>query len=94
MNATEERSYVENATCNRINPDHKLLVMYQLCTLDYGHLHQWMAFIDSDEFLVFMNPENDTAADNLPALLREYEAFGGLAVNWRTFGSGEGSRNS
>ena len=43
------------------------------------------AFIDVDEFLVLTD---DSVAD-LPTLLREYEAHGGLAVNWRLFGSSE-----
>lgn len=41
------------------------------------------AFIDTDEFLIPANSEED-----LPILLREYESYGGLAVNWRMFGSG------
>jgi hypothetical protein len=42
------------------------------------------AFIDVDEFLVIMDGSPD-----LPSLLREYEGCGGLAVNWRMFGSSE-----
>ena len=37
-----------------------------------------------DEFLVVMDGSPD-----LPSLLREYEGYGGLAVNWRMFGSSE-----
>lgn len=33
-------------------------------------------------------PAFGTGNDDLPTLLREYEAYGGLAVNWRMFGSG------
>ena len=40
------------------------------------------AFIDADEFLVPMDGTPD-----LPTLLRDYERYGGLAVNWRMFGS-------
>ena len=42
------------------------------------------AFIDVDEFLVIMDDSPD-----LPSLLRDYEGYGGLAVNWRMFGSSE-----
>lgn len=42
---------------------------------------KWAAFIDPDEFLV---PKK---GDNLPQLLSEFEAFGGLVVNWALFGS-------
>ena len=41
--------------------------------------HQWMAFIDVDEFLVIRN----STVTSLPQLLREYTDFGGLAVNWQ-----------
>ena len=37
-----------------------------------------MAFIDADEFFVIKD-----GTPSLPALLREYEGFGGLAVNWQ-----------
>ena len=37
-----------------------------------------MAFTDADEFLVI----KDGTAD-LPALLRDYEGFGGLAIIWQ-----------
>ena len=42
---------------------------------------RWIAFIDVDEFLV------PTREDDLRALLRDYEQFGGLGVNWLMFGS-------
>ena len=86
-NLTAERARVLNVTCHPFPPAFKQLVMYQLCALDHGHRHQWMAFIDVDEFLVFTRAE-DAAVDDLPALLREYEGHGGLAVSWRLFGSG------
>lgn len=40
------------------------------------------AYIDIDEFFVFYDSTPD-----LPTLLHEYEGYGGLAVNWRMFGS-------
>lgn len=41
-----------------------------------------MAFIDVDEFLMLRDGTPD-----MPALLRDYEQYGGLAVNWIMFGS-------
>lgn len=51
---------------------------------DYGSNHQWMGFIDADEFVVLTDGTPD-----LPTLLRDYEAHGALALNWRMFGSSE-----
>jgi hypothetical protein len=38
--------------------------------------------IDGDEFFVIMDGSPD-----LPSILKRYEAYGGLVVNWRLFGS-------
>lgn len=38
-----------------------------------------MAFVDTDEFFVIMDPSVAT----LPDLLQQYEGHGGLAVNWQ-----------
>jgi hypothetical protein len=45
------------------------------------------AFIDSDEFLVITDGTRD-----LPAMLAQYEQYGGLVANWRILGSSEGAR--
>ncbi|MCA1684573.1 MAG: glycosyltransferase family 2 protein [Planctomycetia bacterium] len=42
---------------------------------------RWAAMIDVDEFVV---PHR---VDSLPDLLRPYEGYGGLAVNWQVFGT-------
>eukprot|EP00887_Chlorella_sp_A99_P002406 scaffold10.g2406.t1 len=44
--------------------------------------HEWMAFVDADEFLVLRD-----GSASLPALLADYEGAGGLVVNWQMFGS-------
>ena len=54
---------------------------YMNCVLHCGRTSTWVAFIDVDEFLV------PKGVDDLRVLLREYQAFGGVAVNWQTFGS-------
>jgi len=42
---------------------------------------RWAAFIDLDEFLF------PVSYPNLLMLLEEYQAYGGLAVNWQVFGT-------
>ncbi len=59
------------------------LYVYDQCITRYRSRHQFIAFIDVDEFLFLRDPK---VAD-MPALLREYEQYGGLAVNWVQFGS-------
>lgn len=54
------------------------LYVYSRCIANYASQHRWMAFIDADEFFVIKDGTPD-----LPVLLREYEDFGGLAVNWQ-----------
>ena len=87
QNTTLEHQLVKNGTCHDFDPDFAQLIAYDLCVLEYGHLHHWMAFFDVDEFMVFTNPA-DSAIDNLPTLLQAYEGHGGLAVSYRMFGSG------
>ena len=47
--------------------------MYNRCISRYGHKHRFMAFIDTDEFLVLQ----DHRYKSLPDFLRNYEPFGG-----------------
>jgi hypothetical protein len=41
-----------------------------------------MAFVDVDEFLLLRDGTPD-----MPTLLKDYEQYGGLVVNWVMFGS-------
>ncbi len=60
---------------------------YTDCVRRHGTASVWMAFIDVDEFLF------PRSTDDLRAILRAYEDFAGLSVNWRVFGtSGHASR--
>ena len=59
------------------------LWVYNECINKYRSLHQFIAFIDVDEFLILRDP----SAVSLSALLHDYEQYGGLAVNWVLFGS-------
>jgi hypothetical protein len=49
---------------------------------------RWLAAIDVDEFL--FSPRGET----LPAVLREYEAFPGVVVRWRVYGSSGHERSA
>lgn len=57
------------------------LEAYRHCLQYHGEESQWIAMIDADEFL------HPLVADSVPALLKDYEEFGGLHVSWRIFGS-------
>lgn len=47
------------------------------CLKLYRDYHDWMVFIDADEYLVIPDGRS------LPEVLEPYSDFGGLAVNWR-----------
>ena len=49
-----------------------------------GAFHEWMAFLDTDEFLVL---QPSAPARTLPEFLAGFAASGGLVVNWRVFGA-------
>ena len=63
------------------------------------HKHRWLGFLDVDEFVVLHTAadaaDTETQQDateaqarpDIRALLSQYEAFGGLALNWVMFGS-------
>lgn len=51
------------------------------CLANFGHLAEWMAFIDADEFLF------PTATDSLAKVLHEYEDLDSLSVYWHMFGT-------
>jgi hypothetical protein len=44
--------------------------------------HALAGALDTDEFVVIRD-----GSPSLPEVLRRYEEYGGLAVNWRLFGS-------
>jgi hypothetical protein len=54
---------------------------YDDCLKRHREDSRWIAFIDLDEFL--FSPQKTP----LPVLLREYEEFPGVGVNWAAFGS-------
>jgi len=54
---------------------------YEHCIKTHGDDARWIAFIDVDEFLF------SPAGDSLPEVLREFERWPGVGVNWAVFGS-------
>ena len=48
---------------------------------NYKHDSKWVAFLDCDEFLI---PKQ---VDNVQKMLKDYDSYGGLCVNWVMFGS-------
>lgn len=62
------------------HPSQKVqLYVYDTCIQRYRDCHQWMAFIDADEFIVI----KDKRMPELTRLLWEYEGYGGLVINWQ-----------
>ncbi|KAG2483608.1 hypothetical protein HYH03_017550 [Edaphochlamys debaryana] len=58
---------------------------FQRC-IDFSHRdHMWMAFIDTDEYLVLNTPPG--VRPNITSFLQKYEKHAALAVNFRIFGS-------
>lgn len=53
--------------------------IYDTCLQDYGARHTWMSFTDADEFFVLRND----SLPELPVLLRGFEQYGALVVNWQ-----------
>lgn len=52
---------------------------YNTCLREYGASARWIAFIDADEFLC------PTAAGTVTEVLRNYEAYPAVALNWVMF---------
>jgi len=55
--------------------------VYRDCLDQYGNESRWIAFIDLDEFLFAPN------AETLTGVLKGYEGFPGIVVNWQVYGS-------
>lgn len=54
---------------------------YRRCLNDFGHLFDFMGFVDTDEFIVIRGEHS------LPEMLDKYRAYGGLALNSMFLGS-------
>jgi len=70
------------STVTRISGKAKQVKAYGHCLKKWGKYSKWIAFIDTDEFIVPKSSQGD-----LPLFLSDYESFGGLGINWQVFGS-------
>ena len=61
--------------------DRPQIAVYNECLRDHGKDNTWIAFIDSDEFLVLKKDRN------IKEFLKRYEEFGSVFVGWYLFGS-------
>lgn len=57
---------------------------YHDCITRFRHRHRWLAFIDADEFIVF---HDKAGTNNIAEFMKQYDQYGGLAINWVVFGS-------
>ena len=62
------------------------LYAFEDCLHRRGSQHQWLAFLDVDEFLMFRNSH---PIQSLGAFLKDYEGYSALAVHWILFGSSD-----
>jgi tetratricopeptide (TPR) repeat protein len=77
------KEYIEGGWVVVVNIPGKAMQLYAYdhCLRTFGRNTFWMGFIDADEFLV------PKTAPGLKELLKDYETYGGLAVNSIFFGS-------
>jgi len=68
----------------------KQVFIYNKCKDSFGHLHQWMGFFDTDEFVVIEKTPEEIKQNkhvNIALVLQEYVDFAGLKLPWVLFGS-------
>ncbi len=80
----EVLSEKNNVTVNNWNDEDKgsLVRCFNHCVRNYKDDFEWIAFTDVDEFIVMKDGNID-----LKEFLEPYEEYGGLGINWMTFGS-------
>lgn len=74
--------FVEYFTIGGYKEPNAQLHAYERCLHEYRDQHDYIAFIDVDEFIVINN-----SARSVPDILDDYSDCGGLALNWMIFGS-------
>lgn len=62
-------------------PDKGQIDAYNDCLTKFGQESNWIAFIDIDEFIF------GTQKDDLREILKDYQAYPALGINWICFGS-------
>lgn len=80
--------YVEGGVVTLINMSgrNKQLSAYNHAIWRYKSQSKYMAFIDGDEFLMSERPD-EQLSDVIENIMNMDEKAGGIAVNWRMFGS-------
>eukprot|EP01038_Epipyxis_sp_PR26KG_P009770 gene9770-13141_t len=56
--------------------------IYNSCLQDFNKFHQFIGFLDADEYIVVKNKSL-----NIPEALKEFESYGGVVLNWKMFGT-------
>lgn len=59
------------------------VLSFQHCMDTFSIHHEWLAFIDPDEFIYLPNPQHPRLHD----LLLEFDRYSGLVMSWIVFGS-------
>jgi hypothetical protein len=77
-----ETGLAEVATVINVSGRAKQVVAYNDCLIRNRANSKWIGFIDADEYIVPKSTKGD-----LRALLKDFEEFGGLGINWLVFGS-------
>lgn len=83
------KPYIQSGIVDLINwpsPPETLYVFYQKdaynhCVKHYGKNSLWMAFIDTDEFIVPVNHSS------IPEFLKDYRRYGGVYISWQCYGT-------
>lgn len=79
----KELNLLQYATVFEITGTRRQNKAYRHCIRAFKYTSRWIGFIDIDEFIVAKSTRGD-----LPLFLKDYEAYGGLGINWLIFGSG------
>jgi hypothetical protein len=78
------KDFIENKVVTIKNISHEIapqLGVYHRCIRSYRLKHQFIGMIDADEFIVTRNN------CSIPSVLRRYDEYGGLTLNWMMLGS-------
>ena len=60
------------------------LVVHQHCIDMFSIRHEWLGFIDPDEFIYLTNPQHARLHD---LLVKEFDQYSGLVMTWKVYGS-------
>jgi hypothetical protein len=58
--------------------------IFDKCYSDHGQKHQWMSFLDADEYVVLTEKAE---TNDLAVFLSKFSSYSGVKFTWRTFGS-------